>query len=757
MIRNRIKKDLKEAIEKSEVLQGNFLDNIEWLLKTINKDNFEDFPEPLPVGKLRSEVQKAIGAEDDLVYLKPRIYAKIRGWWRRWEGHSEIGDDYFRLLPHVLHQPEKILADKTCADRFLLLFTFEHRTAVVIEVESKAGRNEIVTYFWMREDQPEEHKQIWTATGRTCIPSVLALRSDFGVAGSRFPSLQSTAHSESDTTTNERSCQGGVLFYQKTKLSLDDIHLEHPADPEHGDYSSNVAMKLAKKVGKSPMEVARDVVAQFTARGREMNFANTIERVEVAPPGFINFYLKKEWLQGQVGEILKYDEHGLSEESKRKNGETRVQVEFISANPTGPLHAGNARGGFAGDVLANVLEKVGYNVQREYYINDKGVQVEKYAVSVSPPPEGSEVPEGGYSGDYVKEIAQKAQERGLETFEEKKSFAISEVLENIKKTVVRMGIKFDQFFSEKSLYNSSGRSEDELQGAQRRHNCGDAEKAIEFLRTKKLLYEKEGAVWFKSSKFGDEKDRVLIKSDGEMTYLVSDVAYHLDKFEKRKFDRVILFWGADHHGYIPRFMAMIEAIGHKGKAEVELIQLLKLARGGKVVRMSKRAGEFVTVDEVLDEIGLSAARFHFLAVPLSTPMTLDLEKAKEQSQKNLVYYVQYACARMASILAKDQRSKIKDQSQVQSSKLSHTTELSLIRKLIQLPEVVVDIAKNHEVHRLAQYATEIADVFHRFYENCQVLSEDQDLTVARLGLVQAAQLVLAETLGLMGISAPEKM
>ncbi len=517
---------------------------------------------------------------------------------------------------------------------------------------------------------------------------------------------------------------------RKDGVEVEDVHLEHPANPEHGDYSSNVALTL-KGV------VAEDIVKHFPK-------TDYLEKVEVAPPGFINFYLKDSWLRGQVGEILEQGgDYGLDSQLTINNQQSTIQIEFISANPTGPLHVGNARGGFAEDVLASVLEKVGYNVQREYYINDKGGQVEKLAESVKAVIEGSEIPEGGYPGEYVKEIVEKARGQGLESLEDLKSFAVSEVLESIKKTVARMGIKFDQFFSETSLYESS-----------------QAKKAIDFLKAKNLTYEKEGAVWFKSSKFGDEKDRVLIKSDGEMTYLVSDVAYHLDKFEKRKFDRVILFWGADHHGYIPRFMAMIEAIGHRGKAQVELIQLLKLARGGKVVRMSKRAGEYVTVDDILDEIGLDAARFHFLAVPLTTPMTLDLEKAKEQSEKNPVYYVQYACARLHSILAKVQSSRQKGGQapfKVQSSKLSHPTELALIRKLIQLPEVAVDVSQNHEVHRLPQYSVEIADAFHRFYENCRVLSDDEELTAARLALVKATQIILAETLGLMGISAPEKM
>jgi arginyl-tRNA synthetase len=529
-----------------------------------------------------------------------------------------------------------------------------------------------------------------------------------------------------------------------TGVEIEDVHLEHPANPEHGDHATNVALTQisnlksqihnSKLKTKNPREIAELIASKFPK-------TDYLEKIEVAPPGFINFFLKKEWLQEQVGRILEErGEYGISSKFKVQNSKFKIQVEFISANPTGPLHIGNARGGFCGDVLANVLEKVGFKVQREYYINDKGGQIDKLAKSVEARCSTLQIPEGGYSGDYVREIAENAAAKNLKSFEDLKTFAISEILKNIKKTIVRMGIKFDNFFSEASLYGSS-----------------QAQRAINFLQEKNLTYEKEGAVWFRSSKFGDEKDRVLIKSDGEMTYLVSDIAYHLNKFEKRKFDQVILFWGADHHGYVPRFMAMVEAIGHKGQARVALIQLLKLARGGKEVRMSKRAGEYVTVDDVLDEIGRDAARFHFLATPLNTPMTLDLEKAREQSQKNPVYYVQYAHARMHSILAKCQNSKLKSQNLSQTSKLNHPTELSLIRKLIQLPEVVVDISRNHEVHRLPQYATEIADAFHRFYENCQVLSDDAELMAARLGLVKATQIILAEVLSLMGISAPEHM
>jgi len=530
---------------------------------------------------------------------------------------------------------------------------------------------------------------------------------------------------------------------------IKDVHLEHPANPEHGDYASNLALTKFEEVQNSkfkiqnyssklkaetPQELAELIVSHFP----EVDY---LEKAEVAGPGFINFFLKKEWLQSQVGEILRQKgEYGIDEKFKIQNSKSKIQVEFISANPTGPLHAGNARGGFCGDVLANVLAKVGYRVQREYYINDKGVQVEKLGESVKAyyqhlQGQSLEIPEGGYAGEYVREIAKKMLAEGRTDFKE---FALSEIMKMIKKTIVRMGIKFDNFFSEQSLYSTF-----------------QVEKTLRLLEERGLTYKKEGAVWIKTTQFGDDKDRVLVKSDGSMTYLVSDIAYHLDKFERRKFDKVILFWGADHHGYVPRFMAVMEALGHGGKAQVELIQLLKLARGGKVVRMSKRAGEYVTVDDILDEIGLDAARFHFLAVPLDTPMTLDLKKAKEQSEKNPVYYAQYAHARLSSILRKCQMSNVKCQSHM--SNLKTKEELVLIRKLIQLPEIVVDIAQNHEVHRLPQYSLELADAFHKFYENCRVLSDDEELTVARLGLVRATKIILSEVLSLMGISAPERM
>lgn len=517
------------------------------------------------------------------------------------------------------------------------------------------------------------------------------------------------------------------------KIKVREIHLEHPENPEYGDYSSNFAMenfaKMKIKGIKSSFDLSQKIIKTFPKR-------KYLKKIEPVSPGFINFYLSENFLQNQIKEILeKKENYGIGPKERKK---IKIQVEFLSANPTGPLTAGNCRGGFTGDVLANVLKKLGYRVQREYYINDKGVQVEKLVKSVETrykQLQGKKVkfPETGYPGDYVKDIAKKMIAQKREDFKE---FALKEVLKMIKKTTGRMGIKYDVWFSENSLYKSS-----------------QVKKALDFLKKKNLTFEKEGAIWFKSRKFGDEKDRVLIKSDGESTYFLSDLAYHFNKFEKRKFNKVILFWGADHHGYVPRFLGMIEALGHKGKAEVEICQLLKLTKGKKQIRMSKRKGEYITVDDILNEIGKDTARFHFLMHSLDTQMTLDLKEAAERSEKNPVYYVQYAHARICSILRKVKKFPEK----IDFSLLRHPAELNLIKKLVQFPETLLDIEKNHHLQALPMFTIGLADLFHKFYEQCRVLNDDKKLTAARLGLVRATRIILSETLSLMGISTPKRM
>ena len=342
-------------------------------------------------------------------------------------------------------------------------------------------------------------------------------------------------------------------------------------------------------------------------------------------------------------------------------------------------------------------------------------------------------PKDGYCGNYIKEIAKEMIEKNRQDFN---VYPLKQLLKRIKKTVKRMGIHYDCWFSESSLYQSS-----------------EVKTTLNLLKQKRLVYKKNGALWFCSQKYGDEKDRVLIRSNGESTYFLSDVAYHFNKFKKRKFDKVILFWGADHSGYVKRFLAMVEAIGYKNKAEILICQLLKLTRKGKEIKMSKRKGEFITVDDLLDEIGLDAARFHFLLHSLDTPMILDLSKAKEQSVHNPIYYVQYAYARIESILRKAPKTKINPN----YSLLSHPLELALIKKLIKFPEVLEMIEKTYQLNRLPSFTLELADSFHRFYENCRVINQDKALSKTRLNLVKATKIILAQSLKLMGVSRPKKM
>lgn len=527
-------------------------------------------------------------------------------------------------------------------------------------------------------------------------------------------------------------------------LKLADIPIEYPQDETFGDYAATIAMAVAKEVGLKPHEVAKKLIRKLGEQ--KLKKGGIVEKIELAGQGFINFYLSKSFLQGQISKILGQGEHyGESDKKiKSRNSKVNVQVEFISANPTGPLHAGNGRGGFGGDVLANVLSKIGYDVQREYYINDKGVQIDKLVKSVERRwrelcGEKVKLSEDIYPGEYIKDIARLIIEKKEKDY---RNFTLKEILRLVKETIKRMNIRFDRFFSEQSLYDSS-----------------EAKKAIEILTKKGLTYEKEGALWFKSARFGDEKDRVLVKSNGEMTYLVSDVAYHINKFEKRKFDKVILLWGADHHGYVDRFQAMIEAIGHKGKAEIIIIQLLKVFEGGREVRMSKRKGQYITLGDVLEAVGLDAARFHFLLKPFETPMKLDLDLAKKESAENPVYYVQYAHARMSSIIRKSPKwSELSSgQAKVNYRLLEKDEELRLIKKLIQYPELLGDIASSYQVHRLTYYCLELADLFHKFYEQYRVLSDNRELTKARLSLVLATKIVLKNTLDLLGVFAPEEM
>lgn len=495
------------------------------------------------------------------------------------------------------------------------------------------------------------------------------------------------------------------LIAKATAVPEEKVRVTYPEGDGFGDYTTNVALQLKKP--------ANEIVDNLKS--------DLFEKIEVAGPGFINFFLSKEFLQKQVGIILK--EKNKFGQLKIGKGE-KVNIEFISANPTGPLHIGNGRGGYCGDVLANVFDKAGYKVVREYYVNDRGRQIKFLQDTLN----GNVV----YKNEYTDELVGK-KEKNVDR-------AVKEIVGKIKKTTERMGIKFDHWFLETSLYPK------------------ETDEAIKFLKKKNLIFEKDGAVWFRSTDFGDDKDRVLIRATEkttyeEETYLLSDIAYLRNKL-KRKFGRLIVFLGAEHHGYVPRLKAAVKALDYDPRILIPIVyQLVRLIKDGQEVRMSKRSGNFVTIEDLLDEINNDVARFFFLSRSADSHLNFDLNLAKTQSEKNPVYYVQYAHARICSILRKSKMLEAKPRTDL----LGHPTELKLIRQLIRLPEVIEDTAKDYQVQRLPQYAVDLATAFHQFYRDCKVLSEVEGLQQARLSLVLATKIVLENTLSLMGISAPEKM
>jgi arginyl-tRNA synthetase len=512
------------------------------------------------------------------------------------------------------------------------------------------------------------------------------------------------------------------------EFDISKIKVDYPPEGM-GDYATNVALLLAKEVGKSPMEVAGEL-ADFFRRPTSKNSLQ-FEKIEAAKPGFLNFWLTEKTLQYTDNLINKEKEkYGSSEIGKGK----KIHLDFVSANPTGPVHIGNARGGPLGDVLANVLEKVGYQSYREYYVNDAGNQVEILGHSIL------EDSEAQYSGDYIKEIRKKIEESDPKKAGERGVEII--LAEIIKPSMEKFGIRFDNYFSEKELQAS-----------------GKVEEVIKILEEKNLIYEKEGAVWFKSTEFGDDKDRVVVKSTGEKTYFGSDIAYHKEKLD-RGFEKLIDIWGADHHGEVKRTEGALKALGYDDKLDVILTQFVRVIKDGQEMKMSKRAGTYVSVDDLIDEVGRDATRFFFLMHSADTHMTFDLDLAKEKSEKNPVYYIQYAHARIASILKKAEESNlISDIRKIlEPSSGVHSKERALVFELLKFPDLVEEISQNYAVHFLPQYAIGLADKFHSFYADCRVIDEENlDLTAQRLELIKAVKIVLAEVLRLMGISAPEKM
>lgn len=519
-----------------------------------------------------------------------------------------------------------------------------------------------------------------------------------------------------------------------------EVEISYPPDSQFGEYTTNVAMRLAPIVKESPKEIAEKVVS-FLGK------IPGVEKMQVAGPGYVNFFLTEASLKLQTKKILKEKKaYGASTIGKGK----RYNVEFISANPTGPLTLGNGRGAFMGDTLANVLKLCGYSVTREYYVNDMGNQVNILAESVLRrywQSQGIKIdfPDYCYKGQYVDEIAKTLYlpnynlgKTSLEEVRDKiKDRILKKMLADIQRFVKKkLHITFNKWFSEKSLYST-----------------GKVKKILDTFRSLGLIYDKDGAVWMRTQRFGDEKDRVLIRSNGDATYFLPDAAYHHDKFSKRKFDYVINFIGADHAGYVSRMYAAMKALGHENKLDLIVFQLVRLLSQGKEVRMSKRSGMFVTFEELIDEVGLDASRYFFLMHAADTHMDFDLDLAKKQSRENPVYYVQYAHARICSILRKAKGMKLRT---TPAKEPLHLSSRKLIAKLLQWPEVIEEIAHTHATQKLPTYAHECATLFHEFYTNVRVI-ENGTIQGGAYELVQASKIVIANALGVMGIFSPEKM
>ncbi|RUM87591.1 MAG: arginine--tRNA ligase [Thermodesulfatator sp.] len=518
-----------------------------------------------------------------------------------------------------------------------------------------------------------------------------------------------------------------------------------PPREELGDLATNAALVAAGPLGRRPRELAEEL-ARKLAEKREL-----FRKVEVAGPGFLNLFVAPSYWQGVVERVLLA---GADYGRSTLGAGRKVQVEFVSANPTGPLHIGHGRGAAVGDSLARLLHFAGYQVVREYYINDRGRQMEILGRSVwlrarELAGEGISFPEDHYRGDYIIEIARKLlRERPdfLELSEEEavevaRDFALAEILAEIRRDLEDFGVHYDVWYSEKDLYKR-----------------GEVAEALEALKKAGYLYQKDGALWFQATAFGDEKDRVVLRANGEPTYFASDIAYHREKFLKRGFDLVVDVWGADHHGYVPRLRAALAALQIDAqRLRVLLIQMVNLLEGGQLKSMSTRAGEFVTLRELLEEVGRDAVRFTFLTRKCDAPLDFDVDLAKSQKSENPVYYVQYAHARLASVFRKAEEAGFSGEENYDPSLLETPEDLRLLKLLDFFPQMVEEAAEALEPHRLTYYLLDLAEALHDYYTKHRFISEDRALSQARLALAKAVKQVLANGLNLLGVSAPERM
>lgn len=527
--------------------------------------------------------------------------------------------------------------------------------------------------------------------------------------------------------------------------ALPEVLLEVPPQKEFGDFATNFAMQSARSLKCNPRMIAQAVIDNLDCA--------YIAKTEIAGPGFINFYLKQDWMYDMLAQIIALGEQygNLQNACKEK-----IQIEYVSANPTGPLHVGHGRGAAVGSALANLMKAAGYDVTREYYINDAGNQINNLAASVNArylELQGQEVefPENGYHGHDIIETAERIiriygdkflhmdEKERLEQF---RTIALKEKLAALKEDLAAFNCEFDVWFSEQTL-----------------HDANAIKSACDLLTERGYLYEKDGALWLKATEHGDDKDRVVIRDNGVPTYFAADIAYHRNKFE-RGFDRVINLWGADHHGYIARMKAAVGALGYSPEQlEVLILQMVSLYRNGELVKMSKRTGQSVTLNELIEEVGTDAARFFFTMRSIDSQLDFDMTLATEKTNENPVYYIQYAHARICSIMRQLAEAGISEcaESELKLASLTEPEELALIKKLGEYPEMLQRAARDRAVHNVAHYVHELAGLFHSFYNQCRILGVDSDVQQARIVLVKAVGHVIRHALGILGVSAPERM
>lgn len=551
---------------------------------------------------------------------------------------------------------------------------------------------------------------------------------------------------QTEETLKEAIKQAILSANLTSEAELPDIILETPREKEHGDFATTIAMQLARIAKKAPRQIAEDIVAQLDHEQA------AIDKVDIAGPGFINFYMKSDYLGELISLVLNEGEtYGHTTEGQGK----KVQVEFVSVNPTGRLHLGHARNAAYGDVLCNVLAAAGYTVEREYYINDAGSQIDNLGLSIEARylqsfGKEADLPEDGYYGGDVIEAAEAlAKEEGdrwidadaEERLSYAKDYGLRAMLQMIKEDLAHFRVYFDKWFSEQSLYEGE-----------------QIASAIQVLRDGDYVYEQDGATWFRSTSFGDDKDRVLIKQDGTYTYLTPDITYHKNKFD-RGFNQLINIWGGDHHGYIGRMEAAIQALGYdKDQFEVKIIQMVNILEKGETLRMSKRSGNAVALKDLIDQVGVDAVRYFFVARSNDSQLDFDTELAQSQSNENPVYYVQYAHARICTMLTNAEKQGIDTEAPFDQSLLQSESEDDLLKKLGEFPQVIADAAKTRMPHQVTQYVYDTASLLHRFYNAEKVLDKDNlPLTHARIALIKAVRITLANGLAIIDITAPESM